>query len=177
MIMFHFTDHRDNKQQALQKYLMGLVARKDILTSKFLVEFFQFTKNSPQLVPERPKKVGEFSLDPAQNYPTKGVKDFYFDPEHRTFIFITSDTNPVSRIGSYLFNTTMPWEQGRQTATDYVGSVECWKAKAGSEFGYERVWVKIYSCQALVMEFSKEKERLFVGLDNGQVDEIKVSVS
>lgn len=87
-------------------------------------------------MPERPKQIGEFTIDVASNFPTKGVKDFYFDPVSQVFILITSDTNPVSRIGSYLFNTTMPWEQGRQMASDYVGSVECWKSKKGSQFEY-----------------------------------------
>ena len=39
------------------------------------------------------------------------------------------------------------------------------------------MWTKIYPSQAIIIEYSKSKERLYVGLDNGQIDELKVSSS
>ena len=56
--------------------------------------------------------------------------------------------------------------------------MECWKCiEANGHRAYKKLWTKIYPSQAIIIEYSKIKERLYVGLDNGQIDELKVSPS
>ena len=66
-------------------------------------------RNSPQLISASPTLLGEFTIDKDGDSPSKGVRDFYYDPELQTFIILTADMNPVSRMNSYLINTKLPW--------------------------------------------------------------------
>jgi hypothetical protein len=73
--------------------MQSLTIRPDILNSDFFIEFIQLEKNSPLNI--------EFA---------KGVRQFYYDEQLKTFILITGDMNTISRINSYMTNTKMPWE-------------------------------------------------------------------
>lgn len=84
-------------------------------------------RNSPQLISASPILLGEYHIDKDGDYPTKGIRDFYFDPEHKTFLILTADMNAVSRMNSFLINSKLPWEDDNFPTLLQVGSVECWK--------------------------------------------------
>lgn len=113
-------------------------------------------------------------MDPQNVDNTKGVRDFYFDEQQKTFILTTGDMSTISRINSYLTNTKMPWEDEDIPETLIaVGTVECWVNMG--EYRYEKMWSKIYHAQATTLHYCKSRERLLIGLDDGTVDELKVS--
>ena len=158
MALSYFTNDKDDKVESLQEYLQGLVIRKDVLASDFLIEFLQLNHNSPQMITNNPILLGDFTIDKDEDFPNKGIRDFFFDEEQGTFIILTGDMNAVSRFNSYLVNTKLPWEDNTVPTLLQVGSVECWTLFGNNaSHNYKKVWSKIYSSQAICLEYSKSK--------------------
>jgi hypothetical protein len=111
-------------------------------------------------------------VDPQNSDVSKGVRDFFFDEQMKTFLITTGDMSAISRINSYLTNTKMPWEDEDIPETLVaVGTVECWvHREQGEGYRYEKVWSKIYPAQATTLHYCKVRERLLIGLDDGTVD-------
>lgn len=106
---------------------------------------------------QAPKLLGEFSVDPRNLDFSKGVRDFYYDDQLKTFILTTGDMNTISRINSYITNTKMPWEGEEIPETLIaVGTVECW-VSLSQPFKYEKIWAKIYHAQATTLHYCKSR--------------------
>lgn len=123
-----------------------------------MVEFLQMNRNSPQLISAAPILKGQFSIDPNKDNGFKGIRDFYYDPEHNTFLVLTADMNALSRMNSFLINSKLPWEDDNLPTLLQVGSVQCWKLlNDNTNYHFKKLWTKIYPTQAIVIEYSKSK--------------------
>lgn len=83
--------------------------------------------------------------------------------------------SPVSRLNAYVSNSKMPWEKDtgvKEKVLLEVGSVESWAASGN---GYTKKWAKYYPSQAICMEYSQAGDKVFVGLDDGILDMLRVT--
>ncbi len=92
-------------------------------------------------------------------------------PAAEVFVVGTGEFNAVSRLGAYLTNMKLPWEEDVPTLVA-VGSAECW-AYMSHEQVYKQVWSKIYPAQVICM--TVRADHLFVGLENGTVDWLRIA--
>lgn len=109
---------------------------------------------------------GEFKLDDE-----RGFRACLYVPAAEVFIVGTGEFNALSRLGAYVTNMKLPWEEDLPTLMP-VGSAECW-AYMPHERVYKQVWSKIYPAQVLCLSLAADS--LFVGLENGAIDWLRIS--
>ncbi|KRX05178.1 WD40-repeat-containing domain [Pseudocohnilembus persalinus] len=160
----------DERRLKLQDYLRTLISRPDIFNSDSLKQFLQLDKYASEAIVNPPKLLAETS---GFNH---GVRDFFYESNKGALFILSGDMNVGSRVDAYMTNTKMPWEKEAPQTLVSVGALECWvRVKGESEFKFERVWTKIYPLQGICLYWDSDNNQVFVGLDEGQLNVIKVA--
>eukprot|EP00349_Pseudokeronopsis_sp_Brazil_P009175 CAMPEP_0202961928 /NCGR_PEP_ID=MMETSP1396-20130829/6027_1 /ASSEMBLY_ACC=CAM_ASM_000872 /TAXON_ID= /ORGANISM="Pseudokeronopsis sp., Strain Brazil" /LENGTH=316 /DNA_ID=CAMNT_0049682157 /DNA_START=155 /DNA_END=1105 /DNA_ORIENTATION=- len=161
----------NTRREQLHLYLQDLVNRQDMRTDTYFRSFLELDTQIPESVTYQPVKVAEM------NDLNLGGRDFYYDRELHLMFVAMSDMNITSRIDAYLTNFSLPWE--KKTANDNyvsVGALSTYKVIVDKDDNWEflRMWTVSFPSQTNVLEWCREQETLFVGLDSGKVHIYKV---
>lgn len=87
---------------------------------------------------------------------------------------LSGDMNVASRVDAYLTNMKFPWEKEAPPTLLSVGALECWVQSSESELKFERVWSRSYPSQAICLHWESVSQTLFVGLDDGKINVMKI---
>lgn len=87
---------------------------------------------------------------------------------------LSGDMNVASRMDAYLTNMKMPWEKDAPPTLLSVGALECWAQTSDTEYKFDRLWSKTFPKQAICLYWDNNSYTLFVGLDDGKLNQIKI---
>eukprot|EP01017_Pseudomicrothorax_dubius_P008347 TRINITY_DN12737_c0_g1_i1.p1 TRINITY_DN12737_c0_g1~~TRINITY_DN12737_c0_g1_i1.p1 ORF type:complete len:513 (+),score=109.16 TRINITY_DN12737_c0_g1_i1:83-1621(+) len=162
-----FTISKEEKLQKrrenLEKYLKTIVSRRDIMNNEIMKTFLQLENYAPETIANPPKLLRELTF----NF---GVRDFKFEQSSGVLFVGLSDTNPATRMDSYITNIKLPWEKGPNVLVSVVGVVECLLLTDSAEFRFEKLWSKNFGSQVISLDWETRSSRLAVGMDSGRVD-------
>mmetsp|Transcript_42928 Transcript_42928/g.50357 ORF Transcript_42928/g.50357 Transcript_42928/m.50357 type:complete len:191 (+) Transcript_42928:479-1051(+) len=77
----------------------------------------------------------------------------------------------TSRLDSYLTNMSLPWEKKSDTYST-VGALLFYRVglrEKDGEWIFTRLWAKNFPVQTNILCWSPEKERMYLGMDNGTI--------
>lgn len=55
-----------------------------------------------------------------------------------------------------------------------VGALECWVQTSETDLKFEKVWSKTYPSQAICLHWDSISQNLFVGLDDGKLNTLRI---
>ena len=154
------------RRQELQIYVRDLARRSDLRTDPFFREFLELDLHNSKTMCYSPIKIAHLDELPL------GIRDFHYISDKGFLFFALSEMKITSRIDSYFTNFTFPWEKKKADTYSTVGSLIFYRVgirETNGEWVFTRLWAKNFPVQTNILCWSKEKEMLFLGMDDGVI--------
>lgn len=152
----------DERQNALECYLCGILKQSVVLRSAAFHQFFELKQNKIEVLADGVVPQLKFTL----NEPRFGLNDLAYDSFNGVLLSVCQDADMLSRTNTFLTNIKLPWEKSVGNELP-LGVLNVWSQNESGAWDVSAF--KDFDSKASAIAWDPPRFRAFVGFESGEI--------